>query len=107
MNKIPNSGRNLEITSATAPSKNSSHNYRTPFLTAKLVKKNAKIMRVSFFLSDFLQLPITFSFLDPNTFITTLFSNTLNLRYSHQCKQQTNLSCKAFCGVMPLLPNTS
>jgi hypothetical protein len=85
MNKIPNSGPNLEITSATAPSKNSSHYYRTPVFDGKISQekcKNYASKYSKFSLSDFLQLPITFSFLDPNTFLMTLFSNTLNLRYS-------------------------
>jgi hypothetical protein len=49
MNSISISGPNLKVTSETTLSKNSSHNFRTPFDDDddKIGKKNAKITRVN------------------------------------------------------------
>jgi hypothetical protein len=46
MNRIPNSGPNLKVTSKTMPY-NSSHNFHTPFLDEKIGQKSAKITRVN------------------------------------------------------------
>jgi hypothetical protein len=46
VNKIPISGPNMKVASKTMPSKNSSHNFRIPFLMKKLAK-GTKIMRVN------------------------------------------------------------
>jgi hypothetical protein len=39
MNRIPNSGPNLKVTSKTTPSKKSSLNFRTPIFDKKMAKK--------------------------------------------------------------------
>jgi hypothetical protein len=47
MNRIPNCGPNLKVTSKTTPSKNSSHNFCTPFFDDKIGQKIVKITRVN------------------------------------------------------------
>jgi hypothetical protein len=50
MNRIPNSGPNLKVTSKTMPSENSLHNFRTPpppVFSRGNWPKNAKITRVN------------------------------------------------------------
>jgi hypothetical protein len=46
MNRIPNSGPKLKVTSKIMPSKNSSHNFCTPLFDKEIVQKCAKITRV-------------------------------------------------------------
>jgi hypothetical protein len=47
MNRIPNSGPKLKLTSKTMPYKNSSHNFHTPFMDEKIGQKSAKMTRVN------------------------------------------------------------